>query len=83
MKKLSRTTILMLAACLFILAVNIVLGFVLTDQSKTAMRILIENRMLDVSNTAAALLDGDYLGRIQPDDKTIKRSRNTVKSSGS
>ena len=57
------------AACLFILAVNIVLGFVLTDQSKTAMRILIENRMLDVSNTAAALLDGDYLGRIQPDDK--------------
>lgn len=34
MKKLSHTTILMLAACLFILAVNIVLGFVLTDQSK-------------------------------------------------
>ena len=51
------------------LAVNAGLGFVLSNQSKTAMKTLIRNRMLDISNTAADMLDGDDLKSLKAEDK--------------
>ena len=54
---------------LFMLAVNVVLGFVLSNQSKFAMKTLIQNRMLDIANTAADMLDGDTLKSLKAEDK--------------
>ena len=51
------------------LAVNAVLGFVLSNQSKDAMKTLIQNRMLDISNTAADMLNGDELKALKAEDK--------------
>ncbi len=53
----------------FMLAVNAVLGFVLSTQSKDAMKILIQNRMLDIVNTSADMLDGDALKSLKAEDK--------------
>ena len=68
-KKLSRTTVYLLLICAFLFIVNLSLGLVLTRQSSTAMRALIESRMLDVSNTAAAMLDGDVLCTLEAEDR--------------
>ncbi len=69
MKKPSRSAIYVMAVCVFLLTVNVVLGFVLMRQSDKAMRTLIENRMLDVSNTAAAMLDGDAMAGLKAGDE--------------
>ena len=53
----------------FMLAVNAILGFVLSTQSKTAMKTLIQNRMLDIANTSADMLDGDALKSLKAEDK--------------
>ena len=68
LKNLKRTRIYLIAFCVFLFTVNITLGFILTKQSEAALRTLIENRMLDVSKTAAAMLDGDALAAVQADD---------------
>ena len=65
---------------MFLLAVNITLGYSLTSQSAAAMRTLINSRMLDISNTAAAMLDGDALGVLQKDDRDSPAYRNALKT---
>lgn len=67
-KKIKRTTLYFIGFAVLLLAMNGVLGFVLTKQSTEAMKNLIRNRMLDISNTAAAMLDGDILESIQAED---------------
>ncbi|WP_294427801.1 ATP-binding protein [uncultured Treponema sp.] len=52
-----------------LLSANIFLGFMLTDTSRSALKILIQNRMLDISNTAADMLDGDILKNLKAEDK--------------
>ena len=52
-----------------LIVVNIVLGFVLVTQSKDTYRDLINNRMLDISNTAASMIDGDVLEKLTAEDK--------------
>lgn len=78
-KRLSRTTKYLLVICAFLFVVTASLGFALTKQSSRAMRTLIENRMLDVSNTAAAMLDGDTLERLGADDKQTADYQNAFK----
>ena len=68
MIKLGRTTKYLIGICAFLLVVNSLLGYVLTKQSDEAIRDQIESRMLDVANTAAALLDGDVLESLQAED---------------
>jgi len=51
-----------------LLAVNALLGLVLVNQSTAAMKTLIHNQMLDTSNTAAAMLDGDALETLTASD---------------
>lgn len=57
----------LLVAILFI--VIAILGGLLTYQSSSAMRSQINARMLDITNTAAAMLDGDVLRDVTPDDR--------------
>lgn len=52
-----------------LLLVNVSLGFLLLRQSSSALISLIQGRMLDISNTAASLLDGDVLARLTREDE--------------
>lgn len=63
------TPLLIAIVAVFMLAANALLSFVLTDQSKVAMKTLIHQRMLDISNTAAHMLDGDKLKKLKAEDK--------------
>ena len=53
----------------FLLIMNIVLGAALMTQSRSAMKTLIDERMLDSVNTAADMIDGDALKGITEADK--------------
>ncbi|MBQ7706952.1 MAG: diguanylate cyclase [Lachnospiraceae bacterium] len=66
-RKLRHSTRYMIIICIFLLAMNFILGFILIQQAKKSMITLINNHMLDVSNTAAASLNGDLLGTITTD----------------
>ena len=52
-----------------LLAFNLLLGAVLVGNSKAAMRTLIQNRMLDISKSAAAMLNGDDLKTLKAEDE--------------
>ncbi len=61
-----------------LLAMNVVLGHALATQSMNATKKLLQQRMLDVSNTAAAMLDGDELKRLTADDVNTKEYQDTL-----
>jgi diguanylate cyclase (GGDEF)-like protein len=67
-KVINRTGIYLIIFTVFLLLVNATLGFVLMVASNDALREMVEARMLDVSNTAASMIDGDILAEIQADD---------------
>ncbi len=67
-RKLKLTTKYLILICSVLLLVNLVMGLVLARQSKQAMITLINDRMADISNTAAAALDGDVLEKITAQD---------------
>ena len=54
---------------ILLLAVNLLLGLVLVNSSKRALTTLIQYRMLDISNSAADMLDGDVLRDLKKEDK--------------
>jgi diguanylate cyclase (GGDEF)-like protein len=49
--------------------VTISLGSLLVRQSKASIITLMQTRMLDIANTAAAMIDGDVLAHISPEDQ--------------
>ena len=65
----SETTLLIALVLAILLAANAILGFMLTGQSQTSMKELLQTRMLDVANTAADMLDGDKLKTLKATDK--------------
>ena len=67
-KKMSLATKYMILMCALLAAVNLVMGFVLVGQTKTALKTQINARMLDVARTAAAALDGDKLASVTASD---------------
>lgn len=67
-RKFSLTTKYVVVVVALMLAANIALGIVLMHQSTSAMESLVRKNMLDISNTAAAFLDGDELGALTEDD---------------
>ncbi len=69
MKRLGLRGRIILTTSAFLLVTNLILGTALMGQSRRAMKTLIDERMLDVVNTAAAMLDGDALDHITKDDK--------------
>lgn len=52
-----------------LLAVNVIVGHILISHSRSAMKTLINNRMLDISKSAADMINGDVLERLQKEDK--------------
>ena len=54
---------------LFLLVMNGILGALLIRQSMTALNAHMRERMLDISKSAAALLDGDIMERLQKEDE--------------
>ena len=69
MKHLGLRTRILLITSAFLLVTNIALGTALTRQSQKAMKTQIDERMLDVVKTAAAMLDGDVLERLPASPK--------------
>ena len=66
--KHSRTRNLVIVISSFLL-LNSLLGYLLIRLSSTSLIMLIQMRMLDISNTAAAMIDGDALRDLTPKDK--------------
>ncbi len=52
-----------------LLAANAVLGVILANNSRAAMKTLIDERMLDIANTAANMLDGDDMETLTKEDQ--------------
>ena len=67
-RRLSLTTRYVVVVGVLLLVANIILGFVSINQSKNALRTMIRKNMLDISNTAAELLDGDVMGAMTEED---------------
>ncbi len=67
-KRISTATKYLVLACTFLLAINLVLGIVLTSQSKKGMTALLQSKMLDAANIAAASMDGDLMASISSQD---------------
>ena len=80
MRRISKTTLYLVLFCVFLLAVNVSLGYFLIRDSSAAIRTQIENRMLDVSNTAAAMLDGDVLKNLRAEDKNTAEYQAVLKT---
>ena len=79
-QKISRTSVFLIVFCMLLLLGNVLLGVLLTRQSANAMKDLIHDRMLDVSNTAAAMIDGDVLENLQPEDKDTPEYQAVLKT---
>ncbi|MCR4867520.1 MAG: methyl-accepting chemotaxis protein [Lachnospiraceae bacterium] len=67
-RKISLTLQIMVVNIIVLLVTTIVLGTVSTKQSKSIMQQLIRQRMLDISNTAAATVDADVLETVTAQD---------------
>jgi len=63
-----RTSGYLIMVILFLLVVTISLGYLLVRQSKSSIITLMQTRMLDIANTAAAMVDGDVLETVKPED---------------
>ena len=78
MKRLSRTAKYLISIGILLIILNAILGFELARQSARAMRAQISDRMLDIANTAASMLDADALEVIQADDKDTPEYQTTL-----
>ena len=67
-KKLNFTIRYVLIFGALLLVANIVLGIVLQNQTRRTLRDVLEKNMLDITDTAAGLMDGDKLGALTEDD---------------
>jgi sensor histidine kinase regulating citrate/malate metabolism len=52
-----------------LLIVTVSLGYLLVSQTRESIITLMQTRMLDISNTAAAMIDGDALKDVSPADE--------------
>ena len=60
---------LAISVSVLLLAVNLIVGHILINHSRSAMKTLINNRMLDISKSAADMINGDVLERLKKEDK--------------
>ena len=68
MKSIGLRARIIIIASVFLLVTNLALGAALMRQSRQAMKTQIDERMLDVVNTASDMLDGDVLKRLRAED---------------
>lgn len=67
-RKISAASKYLLLLTVFSILTNTALGILLTRQSNGAIRSLMRSRMLDITETAASMIDGDVLRDITPED---------------
>ncbi len=60
---------LVIIISILLLSANLLMGMRLVNDSRKALKTLIQNRMLDISNTAADMLNGDDLMSLTKEDK--------------
>lgn len=60
---------LIIITVVLLLTVNVVLGTILVNNSKNAIKSLMQSRMLDISCSAADMLDGDVLKSLKKEDQ--------------
>ena len=68
MKKLNYATKYTIFICIGLVIFNLIFGYVLIRESSKAMITQIKERMMDISNTAAAMINGDELAKITVND---------------
>ena len=68
-KKMKLRTKAIILVSVFMLVTNLALGTVLMRQMNAATKTQINERMLDIVNTAAAMLDGDTVGGLSAGDE--------------
>ena len=78
MKRLNPTARSLILICVLLGAANILLAGVLINDSRRAIREQIESRMLDVANTAAAMLNGDELRVLRAENRDTPAYKNTL-----
>ena len=66
--RMSVTAKYVLLVSALMLLTNIVLSSVMIHQFRSTIQTLVRRDMLDISNTAAGLLDGDVLGELKEED---------------
>ena len=71
------TTNIVLALILLVSA-NLLLGTAISIQSRMAVRSQVEQRMLDIANTAADALDSDVVARLQPSDLDTQKYQDAL-----
>ncbi|MBR2527974.1 MAG: response regulator [Blautia sp.] len=76
--KLRKKAILLVS--LFLLVTNLALGAVLTLQARDTIRRQINERLLDIVKTAAAMLDGDALRKLRPEDVDTAEYQTVLKT---
>ena len=65
---------------IFLLIVTISLGYLLMKQSKSSIISLMQTRMLDISNTAAAMIDGDAIKSVTPEDQGTEKYESIMRT---
>ena len=68
MKKLNSVTKYTIVICIGIAVFNLIFGTILASSAARDLRTQINERMLDISNTAAAMINGDDLARLTAED---------------
>ncbi len=66
--KISYRTKLLVIVMFFLVAANLILDWFLMMDAQSALKQLMQDRMLDVANVAADCLDGDFLETMTADD---------------
>ena len=77
-RSLRETTRYAILISLLLIVMNMALGAALVHQSKQAMKTMIQNRMVDISSSAADLVDGDVLGRLRKEDEDTPEYQETL-----
>lgn len=78
--KISSLAKYLLAIGLSLLIINICVGALLIKQSSSSLISLIQNRMLDISKTAASMLDGDTLESLKAEDAETNNYKAVMKT---
>ena len=83
MKPIGLRARIILIASAFLLITNLALGTALTRQSRRALKTQNDDRMLDIVNTAADMLDGDALKRLTAEDRDTPEYQAALSTLGS
>ena len=68
-KRVGLTLIVVLVVTSFLLVMDVILGVVMVNTSNQSTKSILDNKMLELAQTAAKLVDGDEIASLTPEDK--------------